>query len=337
MVTCTPSALSTISSLHHSVSLLLYKSAFTGGAILLFLFWSCAIFISMFFDFVGLIASLFIAVFSCKNWMKRHRIVSSDKILFSLGIARFLMMGLFFLNIFCLSVTPGLLRSVHATTFFLVCWIFLDFCTLCFVTLLNTLYCVKISNFQYSVFLLLKQNFSPKIPGLLLASVLISALISLIYIVFRLTSPSPILVVGKNGTELGLKEDILFFLISYVLSSSLQFITNVMLASLLIYSLRRHIQKMQRSATKFWNPQTEAHVGAMKLMICFLILYIPYSVATLFLYLPYFLGMNLRTRFICVALTTLYHPGHSVLIILTNPNLKHKAKQFLCFNRFRGQ
>ncbi|XP_004608412.2 taste receptor type 2 member 4-like [Sorex araneus] len=299
----------------------------------------CVVIIVIIFDFVGLTANLFIAVFICKNWMKRHRIVSSDKILFSLGIARFLMMGLFLLNIFCLSITPDILRSVNASIFFLVCWILLDFCILCFVTLLNTLYCVKISNFQHSVFLLLKQNLSPKIPGLLVACVLISALVTLPSVVFRLISPSPIVVVRKNGTELDLKEDILFLLTSYVLSSFLQFIVNVILASLLIHSLRRHIQKMQRNATKFWNPQTEAHVGAMKLMICFLVLYIPYSIVTLLLYLPSFLGMTMKMRIICSAFTILYHPAHSVLIILTHPNLKSQAKQILCFNKqkFRGQ
>ncbi|XP_004608414.2 taste receptor type 2 member 4-like [Sorex araneus] len=285
------------------------------------------------FHFVGLTANLFIAVFSCKNWMENQRIVSSDKILFSLGIARFLMMGLFLLNVFCLFISPALLRSVHVSIFFLVCWMFLDSCSLWFVTLLNTLYCVKISNFQHSVFLLLKQNLSPKIPGLLVACVLISAFTSLLYVVFRQTSPTPGLVVGKNDTELDLKEDVLFLLTSFILSSSLQFVVNVTSASLLIHSLRRHIQKMRRNASGFWNPQTEAHVGAMKLMICFLVLYIPYSAATLFLYLPFPVQMPMVSKLICMIISTLYHPGHSVLIILMHPKLKTKAKQILCFKK----
>ena len=90
---------------------------------------------------------------------------------------------------------------------------------------------------------------------------------------------------------------------------------------------------MQRSATVLWNPQTEAHVGAMKLMICFLILYIPYSVATLLHYLPSSIGMDLRTKSIYVIMSTIYPPGHSLLIILTHPKLKTKAKNILCFSK----
>ncbi|XP_049639413.1 taste receptor type 2 member 4-like [Suncus etruscus] len=294
---------------------------------------SSAFIVATIFLFVGLITNLFIVISSCQNWMKSHRIIPSDKILVSLGIVRFLRMALLLLYYLFLFISPALLRSVHATTFLVVCWMFLDSCSLWFVTLLNTLYCVKISNFQHSVFLLLKQNLSSKIPELLLGCVLISAFLTFPYIVLRETSPTSEPMFVKNGTELDLKEDVLFLLTSFVLSSCLQFIMNVTVASLLINSLRRHIQTMQRSATDFWNPQIEAHVGAMKLMIYFLILYIPCSVATLFLYLPFSVKMTLVVKLICMIISTFYHPGHSILIILTHPKLKTKAKQIFCFNK----
>ncbi|XP_055979937.1 taste receptor type 2 member 4-like [Sorex fumeus] len=283
------------------------------------------------FDFLGLIANLFIVVFHGKNWMESHRIASSDRILFSLGLVRCFMMALFLLKMICSAVSPALLRSAQVFILFLVCWMFLDSICLWFVTLLNTLYCVKISNFQHSVFLLLKQNLSPKIPGLLVVGVLISAFITLLYIALRLTLYPPVSVSGKNCTEFNVK-NILSSVAFFILSSSLQFIMNVTSASLLIHSLRRHIQKMQRNASDFWNPQTEAHVGAMKLMICFLILYIPYSAATMLHYLRSFTRLGVGIRSLCMIISSIYHPGHSVLIILTHPKLKAKAKRILCFN-----
>ncbi|XP_049639533.1 taste receptor type 2 member 4-like [Suncus etruscus] len=298
-----------------------------------------SVIVASIFCSVGFTANLFIAIFNCKNWMKSHRVVSSDKILFSLVVARLLMPALFIFYLICLFTSSALLKLVNGSSFFMVFLLFMDTCSLWFVTLLNTLYCVKISNFHHSVFILMKQNFSPKIPWLMLAVVLISAFSTLPYIVLIPAATFPVLVPEKNGTDFGFKENSLLLLIPYVLSFSLQFIMNVMSASLLIDSLRRHIQKMQRNITGFWNPQTEAHVGAMKLMIYFLILYIPHMAFTLFLYLPYYFSMNLGTRFICMAISTVYHPGHSVLIILTQPKLKTKAKQILCFyNRiFRDQ
>lgn len=276
--------------------------------------------------------NLFIALVIFRTWVKSHRISSSDKILFSLGITRFFMLGLFLLSIFYI-ISSDAERSVSYSTLFLLCWRFLDSISLWFVTLLNSLYCVKITNFQHSVFLLLKRNISPKITRLLLACVLISAFTTVLYVVLRQMSHFPEFVTGINGTLFDLNEGILSLVSSLVLSSLLQFILNVTSASLLIHSLRRHIQKMKKNSTGFWNPQTQAHVGAMKLMIYFLILYIPYSISTLLGYLPSYVRMGLGVRAICMIISALYPPGHSALLILTHPKLKTKAKKMLCFNK----
>ncbi|XP_008565177.1 PREDICTED: taste receptor type 2 member 4 [Galeopterus variegatus] len=287
---------------------------------------------SVIFNFVGIIMSLFITVVNYRTWVKNHGISSSDRILFSLGITRFLTLGLLLLSTIYF-ISPNVERSVYLSAFFLLCWMFLDSSSLWFVTLLNILYCVKISNFQHSVFLMLKRNISPKISRLLLICVLISAFTTLLYVVLSQTSPFPELVTRRNGTLFDMNEGILCLVASFFLSSFIQFIINVTSASLLIHSLRRHIQKMQKNATVFWHPQTEAHVGAMKLMIYFLILYIPYSIATLIHFLPSYVGMGLGVRSICRIIATLYPSVHSFLIIFTHPKLKTKARKILCFNK----
>ncbi|XP_047619797.1 taste receptor type 2 member 4 [Phacochoerus africanus] len=288
------------------------------------LFFSSVI-ISAILTFVGLIVNLFIAVVNYKTWVKSHRISSSDKILFSLSITRFFILGLNML----LFIIPNTIRSAYFSTLFLTCWMFLDSNSLWFVTLLNALYCVKIANYQHSMFLLLKRNLSPKMPRLLLVCVLISAFTTLLYVVLRQVAPLPESVSGRNGTAFDINEGILSLLTPLVLSSLLQFILNVTAASLVINSLRRHVQRMHRNATVLWNPQTEAHVGAMKLMIYFLILYIPYSVVTLLHYLPSSVAVDLGAKSIYIIISTFYPPGHSVLILLTHPKLKTKAKKIL--------
>nr|XP_023394910.1 taste receptor type 2 member 4 [Loxodonta africana] len=296
-------------------------------------FFFSAIIVSLILNFVGFIVSLFIAVVSYKTWVTRHSLSSSDRILFSLAISRLLMLGLFLLNVTFIFFGLNVERSVYLSTFFLLSWMFLDSSSLWFVTLLNTLYCVKIANFQHSVFLLLKRHLSPQIPRLLLACVLTPAFTTILFFVVSQTSPFPELGTRRNGTVFDISEDILSLTTWLLLGSLPQFIVNVTSASLLINSLQRHIRKMQRNATGFWNPQTEAHVGAMKLMIYFLILYIPYSVAALVHYLPSSIGTGLATRAACVIISTLYTAGHSVLLILTHPKLKTKAKKILCFNK----
>lgn len=205
---------------------------------------------------------------------------------------------------------------------------FLDSNSLWFVTLLNALYCVKIANYQPSLLLLLKQNLSPKMPWLLLVCMLISVSTTLLYVVLRQKAPPSEFVAGRNDTVFDITEGILSLVTPLVLSSFLQFIINVTSASLLISSLRRRIQTMQRNAAVLWNPQTETPVGALKLMIYFLILYILYSLASLLHYLPSSVGMDLGAKSIYVIISTIYPPGHSVLIILTHPKLKTKQRRF---------
>uniref|UniRef100_A0A8C9UX24 Taste receptor type 2 n=1 Tax=Spermophilus dauricus TaxID=99837 RepID=A0A8C9UX24_SPEDA len=280
-------------------------------------FYFSAAIASLIFNSVGIIMNLFIAVVIYRTWVKSHRISSSDKILFSLGITRFFMLALFILSTLCI-ISSNAERSVSYYILCLLCWRFLDSISLWFVTLLNSLYCVKITNFQHSVFLLL-----------LLACVLISAFTTLLYVVLRQMSHFPEFVTGRNGTLFDLNEGILSLVASLLLSSLLQFILNVTSASLLIHSLRRHIQKMKKNSTGFWNPQTEAHVRAMKLMIYFLILYIPYSLSTLLCYLPSYARMGLGVKATCMIISALYPPGHSCLLILTHSKLKTK-RNFSC-------
>ncbi|XP_041491053.1 taste receptor type 2 member 4 [Microtus oregoni] len=283
---------------------------------------------TLIFNFVGITANLFIIVVIYKTWIKSHRISSSDRILFSLAITRFLTLGLFLLNIFYL--TANAQRSVYFSTFFLTCWKFLDSNSLWLVTLLNSLYCMKITNFQHPVFILLKRTISAKTSSLLLACLLISAFTTLLYLVLTQMSHFPEHITGRNDTLFDLSEGIFTLAASLILSSLLQFVLNVTFASLLIHSLRRHIQTMKRNTTSFWNPQVEAHMGAMRLMICFLLFYIPYSVATL-LYFPSHARKDLRLHSVSMIITAAYPPGHSVLLIITHQKLRAKAKKIFCF------
>ncbi|XP_036036617.1 taste receptor type 2 member 4 [Onychomys torridus] len=283
---------------------------------------------SVILNFVGIVANLLIIAVIYKAWVKSHRVSSSDRILFSLAVTRFLTLGLFLLN--TVYIAAHAVRSVYFSTFFLLCWKFLDSNSLWLVTLLNCLYCVKITNFQHPVFLLWKRAISAKTSRLLLACLLISAFTTLLYLVLTQLSRFPEHIIGRNETLFDLKEGVLTLAASLVLSSLLQFMFNVTFASLLIHSLRRHIQKMKRNTTSFWNPQVEAHMGAMRLMICFLLLYIPYSIAALLYPLSYG-RKSLRAQAVCMIITAAYPPGHSLLLIITHHKLKAKAKKIFCF------
>ncbi|XP_004714079.1 taste receptor type 2 member 4 [Echinops telfairi] len=296
-------------------------------------FFFCVLVASVALNFVGFLMSLFIAVVSFKTWTTKHSRSPSDRILFSLAVSRLLMLGLLLLNMGFIFSAADQDRSVSLSTFFLLSWMFLDTSGLWFVTLLNTLYCVKITNLQHAAFLLLKRHLAAKTSRLLLASVLTPTLTTLLFFMINWTSSISELGPKRNQSTFGFSRSAVVLVMSSFLSSFPQFILNVTSASLLINSLQRHIQKMRRNATGFWNPQTEATVGAMKLMIYFLILYVPYSFATILSYLPHSVGMGVATRAVCIIVSTVYSPGHSLLLILTHPRLKTKAKHVLSCSR----
>ncbi|XP_075413525.1 taste receptor type 2 member 4 [Tenrec ecaudatus] len=293
----------------------------------------CALMVSVVLNFVGFLMSLFIAMVSFKTWTTKHSRSPSDRILFSLAISRLLTLGLLLLNTGFIFINSDKERSVSLSTFFLLSWMFLDASSLWFVTLLNTLYCVKITNLQHAVFLLLKRHLATKTPQLLLACVLTPTLTTLLFFMINRTSSISELGHRRNQSALGISQSAVVLVMSSFLSSFPQFILNVTSASLLINSLQRHVHKMRRNATGFWNPQTEATVGAMKLMIYFLILYVPYSFATILSYLPHSVGMGLVTKGVCIIVSTVYSPGHSFLLILAHPRLKTKAKHALSCGR----
>ncbi|XP_036616502.1 taste receptor type 2 member 5 [Trichosurus vulpecula] len=64
----------------------------------------------------------------------------------------------------------------------------------------------------------------------------------------------------RNSTMVSTSGSFFFVMVPLGLSFSLRFVINLGSCSLLISSLRRHMQKMQKNASSFWNPQTEAHI-----------------------------------------------------------------------------
>ncbi|XP_043821489.1 taste receptor type 2 member 4 [Dromiciops gliroides] len=282
----------------------------------------------------GIVGNLLILAVNCRTWIKSKNLSSFDTILSSLAITRCICLCIMFLYlvfslIFLESECPVLIYAMILNS-----WIVLDSCSLWIVTLLNIFYCVKIANFNHSLFLWLKRNLSLKMPWLLLACLLVPVFSHFLSILLS-KIPSSIDSTqenARNSTNISSRGSIFLIVASVVLSFSLQFVINLVSCSLLISSLRRHMQEMQRNANSFWNPQTEAHVGAMKAMIFFLILYVPYSIARMIIFLPSTGIRNYWINGILLVVNCTYSPGHTIFIILLHPKLKARIKNILWCN-----
>ncbi|XP_068943142.1 taste receptor type 2 member 4 [Petaurus breviceps papuanus] len=280
----------------------------------------------------GIVGNLLIVTVNCRTWIKNKNLSSFDMILSSLSIIRCISLCLMFLYlvislIFLQSECPTLVCTIIVST-----WILVDSCSLWIMTLLNIFYCVKIANFNHCLFLWLKRNISLKTPWLLLACLLVPVSAHLFILLSKIPNSLGSSKENLRNSTMVSTSGSVFFLTSIVLSLSLQFVINLVSCSLLISSLRRHMQEMQKNASSFWNPQTKAHVGAMKVMIFFLILYVPYSIAQLTAFSPSFVRRNYWVRGITIMVNCAYSPGHTILIILLHPKLKARIKNILWCN-----
>ncbi|XP_044534596.1 taste receptor type 2 member 4 [Gracilinanus agilis] len=282
----------------------------------------------------GIVGNLLIMIVNCKTWIKSKKLSSFDRILSSLSITRCISLCLMFLHLMFSLIFPKSKYPELMSLIILNSWLFLDTCSLWIVTLLNIFYCVKIANLNHLLFLWIKRNLSLKTPWPLLACLLVPIISNFLQILLNkiLQSVHSTQENVRNSTMVSISDSIFLLMAPVILSFSLQFIINLVSCSLLIFSLRRHMQEMQKNATSFWNPQTKAHVGAMKVIIYFLILYVPYSIAQLIIFLPSFGIRNNWIRSVLIIVNCTYSPGHTIFIILLHPKLKARIKSILWCN-----
>lgn len=91
---------------------------------------------------------------------------------------------------------------------------------------------------------------------------------------------------------------------------------------LLILSLWRHTRQMQLNASGHRDPSSEAHVGAMKAVISFLLLFIAYHLAFLIATSSYFMPETELAVIFGELIALIYPSGHSFILILGNNKLR---------------
>lgn len=91
---------------------------------------------------------------------------------------------------------------------------------------------------------------------------------------------------------------------------------------LLILSLRRHTRQMRLNATGCRDPSIDAHVGAMKAVISFLLLFIAYYLSFLVATSSYFMPETELAVIIGELIAVIYPSSHSFILILGNNKLR---------------
>lgn len=283
---------------------------------------------------VGILGNAFIGLVNCVDWIKNKKIASIGLILTSLAISRICLLCVILLDYVMLVLYPDIYatgKQMRIIDFF---WTLTNHVSVWFATCLSIFYFFKIANFFHPLFLWIKWRIDRVIPGILLVCFALSVFISLpvtenLNDDFRLCVKTK---VKRNLTLRCWENKAQYASIKVYLNLLTLFPFSVSLISflLLILSLWGHVRQMQLNATGCRDPSTDAHVGAMKAVVSFLLLFIVYSLSFLVATSSYFIPESELAVMIGELVALIYPSSHSFILILGNNKLRQASQRVLC-------
>ncbi|KAF6122045.1 taste 2 receptor member 7 [Phyllostomus discolor] len=283
---------------------------------------------------VGILGNVFIGLINFMDWIKKKKkIASIDLILTSLAVSRICLLCVILLDYFILVLYPDIYatgKEMRIIDFF---WTLTNHVNVWFATCLSIFYFFKIANFCHPFFLWMKWRIDRAIPGILLVCSALSVIISLpvtenLNDDFRLCVKTKV----KRNLTLRCRENkTQYASIKVLLNLLTLFPFSVSLVSflLLILSLWGHIKQMQLNATGYRDPSTDAHVGAVKAVVSFLLLFIVYSLSFLVATSSYFIPETELAVVIGELVALIYPSSHSFILILGNNKLRQASRRVL--------
>ncbi|NXA29059.1 T2R40 protein, partial [Ibidorhyncha struthersii] len=263
----------------------------------------------------------------------RSKILSSyDTIMIFLSLSRFLLQSWMMLDLFLSLFCETSYYEENLFVIFKTVFMFLNYSSLWFAAWLSVFYCIRVASFTQSFFIWLKQRISSLVPWMLITSSLFSFATSLpfawdIYNVHD-NFTAPLAVTNSSERRVTMKASLFLVVLLCNAGIALPLIVFVVSSILLIRSLWIHTRQMKNNATGFWDPSLEAHIGAIKSVFSFLILYVTYFISLVLILSNTFLPLSIEEA-ICIAVMAACPAGHSMVLIWSNPKFRELPARIL--------
>ncbi|XP_008139071.3 taste receptor type 2 member 20-like [Eptesicus fuscus] len=276
---------------------------------------------------LGNVANGFIALVNCIDWVKKHKISCPDRILTALAVSR---IGLLWTIVFNWYGTvfnlPFYSSDVRLMVY--IAWIVNHHFCLWLAVSLSILYLLKIANFSCLLFLHLKWRAERVVIMILWGSFFI--------LLCHLTALSIVAKMEMNDYEGNITwetklRDIMHLssMTVFTLANFIPFTMSLTAVLLLIFSLWKHLKKMQLGGKGNQDPSTKVHIRAMQTVISFLLLFVIDFLAQIISIWRSIIQQNNLVLMLCEVLGILHPSVHSLILIWGNKKLRQAFLSFL--------
>ncbi|KAB0387516.1 taste receptor type 2 member 31-like [Muntiacus reevesi] len=276
---------------------------------------------------LGNFANGLIALVNCNDWIKRPKISLADGILTALAFCRIVMLWAMLISWYVIVYDPTLYNSkvkilVH------VAWTVSNHFSNWLATSLSIFYLLKIANFSSLIFLHLKWRVKSVVLMMMLGT---SLFLFFQVAVLSIDEAVQTNEYEGNTTQKTKLRDILHLLnvTLFTLTNFIPFTMSLTSFLLLIFSLCKHLRKMQLNGKGSQDPSTKVHIKVMQTVISFLFLFAIYILA---LILSVWNSNELQkepVQMLYDVLLIMYPSIHSCILIWGNRKLTQAFLSFL--------
>ena len=287
---------------------------------------------------LGNFASGFIALVNCIAWVKRQKISSTDAIVTAMAVSRIVLLCVMLIHWYYILLHPAL-YSLKVRTIVHVAWTISNHYSTWLATSLSIFYLLKIANFSSLTFLHLKWRVKSVVLMMLLGT---SFILVLQVVVISVSGTMQRSEFEGNFTRKAKLRDILWLSqVTLLILGNLTPFTMFLIFFLLpIFSLWKHLRKMQLNGKRSQDPSTKVHIKAMQTVISFLFLFATYTLTVI---LTIWNSNELQkdlVQMLFQALAITYPSIHSFILIWTNRKLTQTFLSFLwqprCWLKVKG-